>query len=293
LEESTWELEASLGFGLAGGRTVLKRIRTLGPLHVRRLFHPEPAGEDGIVPAQAYLIHPPGGMVSGDSLRASLRLEEGARVLMSTPSAGKFYQARPGSLKASQTVRALVEKDAVLEWLPLETIIYRGARAESSFAFELASGARLVFWDMLSFGRPASGEIFDRGSFSESLEIRRNGRLLALERLRIGGREGFSLLNSLEAFNKLPCLGVLMALGGGDGEDLQKLIRARDEIRATNPGGEGNGFFSAVTLKEDLLIVRALSSEMEPLKDFLLSAWKKTRLRLLSREAVVPRAWRC
>ena len=71
----------------AHGKTALVRLSHQGPLRIQKLFH------DGDL-AHCYLLHPPGGMVSGDSLQSRFRVHQGAKVLITTPASGKLYQAR-------------------------------------------------------------------------------------------------------------------------------------------------------------------------------------------------------
>jgi urease accessory protein len=70
---------------------------------------------------------------------------------------------------ARQTLVARLADGARLEWLPLETIAYRGCRAENQLRFELAPGAQMLGWEMLALGLPAAGEAFSQGHITQHL----------------------------------------------------------------------------------------------------------------------------
>ncbi|MFN2317914.1 MAG: urease accessory protein UreD, partial [Gemmatimonadales bacterium] len=88
-----WSASLELGFQsrLGGGRqsTHLSLLRHEGPLRVQRPFYPE--GAQGC--CHVYLLHPPGGLVSGDVLRIDAAVGEGAHALLTTPAAAKVYMA--------------------------------------------------------------------------------------------------------------------------------------------------------------------------------------------------------
>src|SRR5579875_2936921 len=93
LPESTdaapgWQARLSLGFALDGGVTRLLRRAHRGPLRVQKALYPE-----GPQSCHVIVVHPPGGVVGGDSLE--IDLEQGARthVLATTPGAAKWYRA--------------------------------------------------------------------------------------------------------------------------------------------------------------------------------------------------------
>src|SRR4051812_17267113 len=116
-----WEAHLELDFQHLAGRTRLVHRRHVGPLHVQRPFHPEPTPGGA---AHVYLLHPPGGLVGGDSLAIRARARKGAQVLLTTPAATKFYRTS-GEL-AVQSVTLEVGEDAAVEWLPQETIVFGG-----------------------------------------------------------------------------------------------------------------------------------------------------------------------
>ncbi|MGZ5053191.1 MAG: urease accessory protein UreD, partial [Methylobacter sp.] len=175
-----WQAKLELGFEHKRDKTLLAHRRHQGPLTVQRPFYPE----GGV--CHVYILHPPGGIVGGDRLDLCINAELHSHALITTPAAGKFY--RSGGEQAVQTVSIKVEKDAALEWLPQETIIYQGAQLKSTVNVELSVGARFIGWEILSLGRPACGESFDNGLADMSWQIYCQGQPLFLERLYLDAK---------------------------------------------------------------------------------------------------------
>jgi hypothetical protein len=96
------------------------------------------------------LVHPPGGVVGGDTLRIDAHLAPGSHALITTPGATRFYRTA-GEL-AEQSLTARIDDGARLEWLPLETIVHRSALAHNHMRFELAPTAEMIGWDLLALG---------------------------------------------------------------------------------------------------------------------------------------------
>ena len=145
------------------GRTV-GHDRHHGPLRVLRSLYPEGPGI-----CHHVLVHPPGGIVGGDTLDIRVSVGQGAHALITTPGATRFY--RSAGPEAAQDSVAAVGEGARLEWLPLETIAYPGTRALNRMRFDLAPSGEMIGWDLLSLGLPASGAPFDRGRFEQSIAL--------------------------------------------------------------------------------------------------------------------------
>ncbi len=262
-----WEAELKLGFAFRGGRTILAERRHRGPLAVQRPFYPE--GEV----CHVYLLHPPGGVVGGDRLDIRATAGKESKALITTPAAGKFYRSE--DLPARQTVNLTVGQSAVLEWLPQESIFYRGASVVSEVAVDLAEAARFIGWESFCLGRPASGEAFDRGRAVFRWSIRTSGRPLLIERFEVDDRvlkatwglQGQPIGASLFAYPALP-----------NGLDLVRAI-----------AGDRPGF--GATLVDGLLVCRALDSRIGPLRRLLVELWRAVRPNVIGREACLPRIW--
>ena len=180
VEQSTWEAELSLGLAKTARGTVLKQCRHKGPLYVQKAFYPE--GRDL---AHLYLLHPPGGMVSGDDLRINVAMASDACALITTPGAGRVYKAREDKTLQTQHIQLRLEPGSSLEWLPLENIIFPGANTQLHTDVYLAEDSAFIGWEISSFGLPASNQPFNTGSLKQRLQVFRQGRLKVREALQL------------------------------------------------------------------------------------------------------------
>jgi urease accessory protein len=266
-DATAWEAELQLGFSQRGDKSVLSKRAHRGPLTVQRPFYPE----GGV--CHVYLLHPPGGVVAGDQLSITATVEPNAQALITTPAAGKFY--RSGGGEARQTVNLTVAENASLEWLPQETIVYEGARLNSSMNIDLAEQALFIGWEILALGRPAAGEGFENGTASLNWRISRAGRLVYLERLRLDA-EAFQARWGLFGHSACGTLFVYPAT-------VLQLAAVQELI-----GDEAN---RGVTLIEGLLICRGLDLRADLLKGFFERVWGLVRGEVVGREVCVPRIW--
>ncbi len=262
-----WEAELFLSFVRRKTQTFLASRRHRGPLTVQRPFYPE----RGV--CHVYLLHPPGGIVAGDRLSIAVQVAQRAEALVTTPAAGKFYRSE-GEL-ARQTVKLKVDNDAILEWLPQETIIYQGARLQSEVDLELATGARFIAWEIIVLGRPASGEGFDCGKALLSWRIIRNGLPVYLEKMRLDQ----AAFKARWGLNSHPVCGTMFA-SPADDTHLQSI---RDLV-AENPG-------RAVTLIGDLLICRAGGDKTEDVRNFFERVRTIIRKDIVRQQPYTPRIW--
>ena len=167
-----------------------------------------------------------------------------------------------------------------LEWLPQETIVFDGALAETDTEVELGAGAGLIGWDIVCLGRTGSGERFTRGSYRSSIRIRREGKLLWLERGRIDG--GGKLLDSPAGLAGSPVFGTLFAAFSNFDRKMLEELREQTPI-------SGRG---AVTLLPGILLARYLGDSSEAARHYFIALWRILRPALTGREAAEPRIWR-
>jgi urease accessory protein len=294
-QDGGWQARLELQFQADEGRTRLAHRRHHGPLLVQRIFHPEPrAGEAvfAVEPCHAYVLHPPGGVVSGDELQLDVEIQPRAHALLTTPAAGKFYRraqygasgkglgenegGEPRWARLTQTLRVT---GGVLEWLPQENIFYPDAAVQLRTRVHLEAGARFIGWEIGCLGLPASRAGLGTGSVRQSFELWQAGAPLLLERLNIepdcaAARWGLAGHSAL---------GTWLAFPAG----ARQLELARAQAAAVNCAD----MTLACTLVDGALSCRGIAARADRLKQGFIDLWCALRADLLGRPAVLPRIW--
>lgn len=263
-----WQATLNLGFAAnADNKTLLVNRQHKGPLTVQRPFYPE-----GDV-CHLYILHPPGGIVGGDGLTINVNAAENSHALITTPAAGKFY--RSSGAQASQLVEINLADNAIVEWLPQETIIYEGARLKSTVKLNCTATSRFIGWEILSLGRPASSEGFDYGEADLNWQIYLENQPLLLERLILDNK-AFAARWGLQNYS---ACGTLFATPVSN-----ETLTAIQELIGDSAG-------RAVTKMDNLLVCRALDSRSDKLRGFFEQVWAIIRPNTAQREVCAPRIW--
>ena len=76
---------------------------------------------------------------------------------------------------------------ARLAWLPQETILFDRARLSRRIEIDLAESASLLMAEAVVFGRAAMGEAMDHGFFADRWRVRRGGKLVFADSVRLDG----------------------------------------------------------------------------------------------------------
>lgn len=161
--------------GLSMGAKGIRRLRESGSLKIRL-----PSGSQ-----DAILINTAGGIAGGDRYRIAIEAEPQSRIIVTSQAAERVY--RTLGPQAEIEVRHRVEDGAGLYWLPQETILYDGSSLRREIEVDLAADARFLGLETTVLGRRESGETIQSLAFRENWTIRREGRLLHSERLRLEG----------------------------------------------------------------------------------------------------------
>ena len=268
-----WKAELALVFRHLDHRTFVAERRHEGPLVVQKPLYPE-----GPRVCHSVLVHAPGGIAGGDSLALDLRLEQDARALVTTPAATKWYKA-DGRI-AQQISHTKVNSGAVLEWLPLESILFDEADAVIGATVALEGDAVFAGWEIACLGRRASGETFRQGALRQSLEIFRDGRLIWNDRLALQG--GDRMLASAAGLGGHHVAGSMAV--AGPGALPAELLEA---CRALAPlSGEGR-----ITALSDIVSARYLGGSAEHAKNYFESIRQVLRPWYAALHAHRPRIW--
>lgn len=293
-----WEARLELRFEAGPDGTRLVHNRHAGPLRLLKSLRSEDARR-----LEAVIVHPPGGLVGGDSLLLDLHVGSGARVLATTPGAQKWYRA---DKPASSSTRLEVATGATLEWLPQPAIVFDHAIARQSVALELGPGACSIGWEVLVRGRSAMGETLESGHIDQTLSISVAHALLWQERLHADASDRLFLSplgwDGQRAAATIWCCAP--ALASGD------LLALRDRWRSLL-GGEGTGparpalpavpavlatpaaiAGGATIAAEGLLLAKLLGDDSEQLVSHCQALWRAARMSLEGSAGSLPRIWR-
>jgi urease accessory protein len=249
------EGRASIGFRLKAGTTRLKRLFQEGCAKVRL---PKPL--TGPAP-EAVLINTAGGLTGGDRFAAEVDLAEGASAVITTQACERIYRSTGEAAAVSS--RLTVAAGANLAWLPQETILFDRAKLSRRLEADLEGDARLLAVEAVLFGRTAMGEVVRHGTLRDRWRIRRDGRLIFADDLRLEGEVAERLLRPAVLGGHVAMATVLLA-------DIEA-GRFLDPVRAAI--GEDGG----VSAWQDKLVIRLcadsglhLRRRLEPVLSILL-----------------------
>ena len=288
IEQSTWQAELSLGLAKTVRGSVLKQCRHKGPLYVQKAFYPE--GRDL---AHLYLLHPPGGMVSGDDLRINVEMSADARALITTPGAGRVYKAREDKTLQTQHIQLRLAPGSSLEWMPLENIIYPGANTQLHTDVYLDEESAFIGWEISCFGLPASGQSFDSGALKQRLQVFRQGRLKVREALQLNPEQHHFMHSRAGLAGH--AVNALLIAGPFDEVDAPETLDLLAKLQSICTANDGNGndanALVAVSLNDAFMQVRYLGDCSEQARLLFVQYWQQLRPVLLARESCEPRIW--
>ncbi len=266
----------ALGFAQDRGTTRLVGRDHFGPLLVQKPFYPE-----GPEACHVVIIHPPGGVVGGDQLEIAARVGASANAQITTPGAGKWYKAN-GHV-SHQTVRLHVGRGGSLEWVPQEVIFFDNADVVLEHQVSLEKDAAYVGCEILCFGRTASGESFSGGQIRQRTSIRRDGKLIWLEQIRLRGG-GPAMKGPLALSGRTVCA-TLILTGKTIPGSLMDLAREGVDRIADGAGQAG------ISQLKSVVVARYLGDSSETARNVMLHVWGIFRPALLGRPAMMPRMW--
>jgi urease accessory protein len=155
------------------GRSVVATARATSPL---RLLAPRNHGEGAWIYTSSF----GGGLVDGDDVRLDVEVDARATALVATQASTKVYR---GSAHAQTTAR--VGDDALLALLPDPVVPFAGASYAQRTEIDLAPRGSLALVEAFTAGRSAHGERWRFSRYESRLVVRRAGRLLLLDPIRL------------------------------------------------------------------------------------------------------------
>lgn len=272
-----WNATLSLDYSLQAGKTIA-HFRHDGPLRILQSLYPE-----GDAVCHNVLVHPPGGLVGGDTLDIAVTAATGSHGLITTPGATRFYRSAGDT--ALQRTRIRLEAGARAEWLPMEALCYSGCLAENHLRLDLAPGAELMGWDITALGLPSADQPFEQGSFCQHIELPG----VWLERARIRA-DDLLLMNSPLGLAGQRCIATLFFAAGSKLERQRRQL-ALDQARQVLEAHPLSATAGATSPDAQVVVVRVLAPLVEPAMVLLKQVWKVWRQHFWEKDAPSPRIW--
>ena len=273
----SWLAQLSLDYTQENGRSVA-RFSHQGPLRILQSLYPE-----GDAICHNVLVHPPSGLVGGDTLDMQVTVGKGAHGLVTTPGATRFYRSEAGL--ATQQVHARLQDGARLEWLPLEALAYSGCDALNLARFELAPSAELMTWDITALGLPNAQQPFATGRFAQHLEIPG----VWLERGTVDAQDE-RLMNGPLGLAGQRCMATLV-FAAGSAIAPERAEAALDTARAALEASPLRLQAGATQPHPQVIVLRVLAPVVEPAMQLLRPVWAAWRQVLWGLPGNVPRLW--
>ncbi|MEY4662780.1 MAG: Urease accessory protein UreD, partial [Pseudomonadota bacterium] len=259
----TWHASLQLDYTCESNRSVARYLHQ-GPLRILQSLYPE-----GDAICHNVLVHPPSGLVGGDTLDMQVSVGPGAHGLVTTPGATRFYRSEAGL--ATQQVKAQVAAGGRLEWLPLEAIAYNGCDALNRAEFDLAPGAEMMAWDITALGLPAADLPFEQGQFRQHIEVAGAW----LERGTLNA-EDTRLMNSPLGMAGQRCMASLV-FASGSALAPERTDRALALARECIEASALRLSAGATSPHPQIMVLRVLSPVTEPTVQLLREVWAAWR----------------
>jgi urease accessory protein len=228
------------------GVTRRGRLHESGSLRVR---FPSPEDEG----LSAVFVNTAGGVAGGDRFDIAIAAGEGARLTLTTAAAEKVYRAPDTPARLDISLK--VASGAHLAWLPQETILFDRAKISRQIDIDLAEDASLLLCEIVVFGRAAMGERMSEGEFIDRWRLRRGGKLVFAETVRLNGDIGAKLARPAVAKGGAAIATALIV--PGDEAVVERIREAADSFGGEVGISAWNGFAMARFCAQDAARLRA------------------------------------
>jgi urease accessory protein len=263
MERARGRAEIAVGTG-----SRLARLRQSGSAKVRL-----PRVAAG-APLEAIFLNTAGGVTGGDRLRYEVTVAAEAAALLNTQAAERVYKSAGGF--ASIETRLQVSGDGRLDWLPHETILFERSALSRRLEADVDAGATLLAAEAVVLGRAARGETLHDVFFNDTWRIRRDGRLVFADAVRVDGDFAGLMAGKATGGGAAAFATIVLVAPGAEAS----IETARDALAETACEGGASGW-------NGLLLVRILAPGGQMLRAGL------TRVVETLRGATMPRVWNC
>jgi urease accessory protein len=228
------------------GVTRRRSLYEFGSLRVR---FPSPEAQG----LSAVFVNTAGGIAGGDRFDIDISTGAGSRLAATTAAAEKIYRAEGPAARLNIALKA--EAGSHLAWLPQETILFDRARVLRRIDIDLAESASLLLCEIVVFGRAAMGERMRQGEFVDRWRLRRGGRLVFAETIRLDGDIGEKLARPAVAKGGV-AIGTALIVPG-DAALVERIREVSNSLSSEVGISAWNGFAMARFCAQDAARLRA------------------------------------
>jgi urease accessory protein len=257
---------ARLSFYNAQGETRLDAFYQSGSAKIR--LPRVPAG----VPKEAVFLNTAGGVTGGDHLAYEVVAGAGAKMVVTTQAAERVYRRLAGTARVETSLT--VEDGAELAWLPQETILFDNSALTRRLSAEVALSGSLLAAEAIVLGRTAMGETARNVLVNDGWRVRRGGRLVFADGLRLDG-DAAAIMAGKATGSGATALATLLLVA----PDAEAMIEAAHE---TLHDGQSEGGASAWN---GMLVARLVAPSGQSLRADLIRLIERLR------GARMPRVW--
>jgi urease accessory protein len=224
--------------------------------------------------ADVVLLNTAGGLTGGDRIAFSVACDVGAAAIVTTQAAERVYRRRDGDAEVETTLA--IGAGAALDWLPQETILFDRSSLRRRLTADVHPTGRLLAVEAIVLGRTAMGERIRNAALADSWRVRRDGKLIFADGIRLDGDSVDILAGAATGGGALAMATVLLVAPGAE----TMLGAARDALAPA--AGEGGA-----SAWNGMLVARLLAPDGFTLRADL------TRLIETLRGTTMPRTWLC
>jgi urease accessory protein len=169
-------------------KTYVSSLLSKAPFLIQKAMYPDAAYPHF---AHVYMMSSSGGILQGDEQEIHVIMGKNAAARITTQSATKIYKMENGY--ASQYIDIHSQEGSYLEFVPHQIIPFKSSRFYQEVNLEVENNSVLIYSEIISAGRIASGEKFDFDLCFLRTSAHRNGKTLFRDVMSLNHKDKASL----------------------------------------------------------------------------------------------------
>jgi urease accessory protein len=169
-------------------KTYIKSLLSKAPFLIQKAMYPD---SDYPHFAHIYMMSSSGGILQGDEQKIDVVMGKNSTARITTQSATKIYKMDGGY--ASQYINIHSQERSYLEFVPHQIIPFKSSRFYQEVNLEVEENAVLIYSEIISAGRIASGEKFDFDLCFLRTSAHRNGQMLFTDVINLSHKDKINL----------------------------------------------------------------------------------------------------